>query len=372
MKAGKRFAFAWLFLLWAMPALAIEINDFTAARNDRFASGYVFGSSGSLTGTPLANANPSFIGLGYNWSGVGWVNGTSGNSSLALIDPRQLLIANHYKPSGIIQFASGSGQVTDAEVQYANWQNAGAPNRSRYGYHDRAGAPNRQSSDLLDTLPGLHSKYLRGRQLAHYGQTAAIGWNKIASVNTGNYYDWSGGTPSYEPDATYYMNFLYDSTTPDRTQLVPGDSGSPSFIATGSPGVMYLAGAHYLTSTGVSGWDTFLPMELPLVDSDTMPAGYLPSVVTPTTARWIGSSSGSWGSSGNWSSGAVPNDVLNSSGAGHDLRLGSVRRSGQSAALHHAQRHASRHVARAFNLTPSTTSGFTFSGRLRSRWARLG
>ena len=51
-------------------------------------------------------------------------------------------------------------------------------------------------------------------------------------------------------------SYLYDTTTPDRTQLNSGDSGSPSFIVTGSPGVMYLAGAHYADcDAGYSGWD---------------------------------------------------------------------------------------------------------------------
>ena len=107
--------------------------------------------------------------------------------------------------------------------------------------------------------------------------------------------------------------------------------------------------------------DTFLPMELPLLDADTMPTGYLPSVVTPTTARWTGSSSGSWGSSGNWSNSAVPNDVLNSNG--QVTTCASVLFDGLAGSQHSITLSSTQAVTSlAFNLTPSTTGGFTFSG----------
>ena len=176
-------------------------------------------------------------------------------------------------------------------------------------------------------------------------------------MNTGTNYDWGG---HFSPDPAYYENYLYDTTTPDRTQLNRGDSGSPSFIVTGSPGVMYLAGAHYLTLPGYSGWDSFLPLSLPALDRDTSPAGYLPSVVTPTTARWTSASSASWGAGGNWSSGAVPNDVLTS---GQVTTCASVLFDGLAGSQHSVMLGGSEAVTSlAFNLTPSTTSGFTFNG----------
>src|SRR5271167_1457413 len=80
----------WILALWSASAAAISINDFTAARNNRFDAGY-------NTGPLVANTDPSFIGLGYDWSGVGW-DTASGKQSFALITPRQMLIANHYQP----------------------------------------------------------------------------------------------------------------------------------------------------------------------------------------------------------------------------------------------------------------------------------
>ncbi len=221
----------------------------------------------------------------------------------------------------------------------------------------------------ITTYPILFQGYTAstyvGDNLLSYGQTAAIGWNTIAAVDTGTNL-FAGFGSAYVPDSAYYMEFLYDTTTPDRTTLHQGDSGSPSFIVTGSPGVMYLAGAHYLTTTTgtantpYSGVDTFLPMSLPTLDGDTAPAGYLPSVVTPTTARWISASSGTWGSSGNWSSGTVPNDVLS---GGTVMTCASVLFDGVASPQHSVTLSGSEGVTSlAFNLTPSTSSGFTFNG----------
>ncbi len=364
MKAWGQFATVWILALWSAPVMAIAINDFTAARNDRFASGYVFtsGTLTSLIGPLVANTDPSFIGAGYDWSGVGWNNSSlSGNQCFALITPRQMLIENHYQP-GVgtnIQFVSATGQLTTVTVQSQPGTHSTSPTYAS----DMATAvfsnPIPQSAGLTTysiLFQGYNPSAYVGYNLLNYGQTAAIGWNQIASVNTGTGYAW--GNP-FSPDPAYYMNYLYDTTTPGRTQLIGGDSGSPSFIVTGSPGVMYLAGAHYVTGTG-GGWDSFLPMSLPALDSDTAPSGYLLSVVTPTTARWISTSSGAWGTGGNWSSGAVPNDVLTS---GQVTTCASVLFDASASSQHTITLGGNEAVTSlAFNLTPAASGGFTFNG----------
>ena len=236
MKAWRQVAAVWIFALGSSPAVAITINDFTAARNDRFVSGYP-------NGPVMPNTNPSFIGLGYDWSGVGWVQ-NNGNMCFGLITPRQMLIANHYQP-GVgqnIQFASASGQVTTATVQSQPGTHSDSPTYASDMATARFSSAIPQSAGIV-TYPilfqGYNPRTYAGYNLLSYGQTESIGWNKIDSVNTGTGYDWGG---PFSPDSAYYMNFLYDTTTPDRTQLNGGDSGSPSFIVTGSPGVMYLAG----------------------------------------------------------------------------------------------------------------------------------
>ena len=103
-------------------------------------------------------------------------------------------------------------------------------------------------------------------------------------------------------------------------------------------------------------------MSLPALDSDTSPAGYLPSVVTPTTARWTSTSFRHVGQQRRQlgPSGAVPNDVLTS---GQVTTCASVLFDGLASPQHSITLSGSQAVTSlAFNLTPSTTSGFTFSG----------
>jgi fibronectin-binding autotransporter adhesin len=343
-----------LVVLWPAPAAAIQINDFSSAVNSRFDSGYP-------NGPLVANTSPSFMGLGYDWSGVGW-NQNGGTQSFALITPRQMLIANHYTP-GIgqgIQFVNASGQVTTVTVQSQPGTHAGAPDMATAQFSN----PIPQSAGITAysiLFQGYNTSKYVGDNLLTYGQMAAIGWNQINTVNTGTNL---GFPPPYGPDPAYYMEYLYDTTTPNRSQLQSGDSGSPSFITTGTPGVMYLAGAHYLTSTGYCGIDTFLPMSLPALDADTAPAGYLASVVTPTTARWTGTTSGVWSASNNnWtptSSGALFNDVLS---GGTVTTCASVDFDGVASSQHAVTLSGSHAVTSLiFNLTPSTTAGFTFNG----------
>jgi autotransporter-associated beta strand protein len=345
MTIWRQFATVWIVALWAAPAPAIEINP-GADETNRFSSGYPNG--------PLApNTNPNFIGLDYDWSGVGWMQANP-NTSLALLTPRQVLMANHYKQSGAIQFLSANGQVTSAEVQYGNWQNAGVPTDLATGTFTAPLPPSAGIQPYSILFLGYDPNQYLGYNLLNYGWVASIGWNKINSIFTGQAVGQGG-------ESSYYFDYLADAATPERTLLESGDSGSPSFIATGSPGTMYLVGAHWAIYRNYSGsLDTFLPMSLPLLDSDTAPTGYLPSVVTPTTARWTGTASGTWGAGGNWSSGAVPNDVLT---GGQATACASVLFDGLagpqcSITLSGAQAVTSL----AFNLTPSTTGGFTFSG----------
>ena len=132
---------------------------------------------------------------------------------------------------------------------------------------------------------------------------------------------------------------------------------------------MYLAGAVYAGNVGYNDQDTFLPLSLPALDAYTAPSGYLPSVVTPTTARWttagsgtgeISAGSGAWGSGSNWFGGIVPNDVLTN---GQVTTCASVLFDGFAGLQHSITLSSTQAVTSlTFNLTPSTTSGFTFFG----------
>ena len=106
-----RAAAAALLALLASPAAGLDVNGYSDADNNRFASGY--------PNNPVPNTSPSFIGAGYDWSGVGW-NAANSNQSFALLGPNSVLIANHYPPdltkSPVIDFLSSSGTLSDPVV----------------------------------------------------------------------------------------------------------------------------------------------------------------------------------------------------------------------------------------------------------------
>ncbi|MEM6884924.1 MAG: hypothetical protein AAF571_07815 [Verrucomicrobiota bacterium] len=69
--------------------------SYSSVVNDRFLSGY--------PSAPVRNTNGSFIGLGYEWSGVTWQPETTtspfnpgASKSFGLISPKHHLIARHF------------------------------------------------------------------------------------------------------------------------------------------------------------------------------------------------------------------------------------------------------------------------------------
>ena len=89
-----RFVTAWAVLLLAplWPAAALQVTDYSSEVNDRFSSGFAT--------NPVANTNTTFVGAGYDWSGVGWSTtafGGSGFKGFGMLSPRHFLTAQHYE-----------------------------------------------------------------------------------------------------------------------------------------------------------------------------------------------------------------------------------------------------------------------------------
>jgi autotransporter-associated beta strand protein len=268
--------------LWSglLPALAwgIVVNDYSPTRNNRFNSGY--------PGSPIANFDSSFIGAGYDWSGVTWRPDFS-IQSFALLGPRCVLISNHYQ-AGVgnpLTFLSTDGQLKTYTVGQQLGIHSGFPPDLAIAILTAA-IP---ASDNMHTYPVLFKGYspslYTGDNLLLYGQTARIGWNTISHAGQLGL-EWS---PPYGPDSAPYFDYGYNSNTPDRAIVQLGDSGSPALIVTGVSGEMYVAGAHYLLyDASAGGVDTFVPLSLSTVSGYMAQVGYLPYVVTPATAQWAG------------------------------------------------------------------------------------
>ena len=336
----------------ADPALGIVINGYSSTRNDRFAAGY--------PGAPIANTASNFIGNGYDWSGIGW-SSTSSGQSFALLGSRYFVYASHYAPGSSLQFASTDGTLKTYSVGTLSGSLGG--DLAVGGLTTRiAQSDNVHSYSMLflgypaSTYPNAYT----GLNLLSYGWTARIGWNNIADAGQ--------LLLAAEADPGYYLDYAFDATTPDRTQLVNGDSGSPSFIVNGAAGQMYLAGAHYAYYDNNSGGvDSILALGLPKISETMAKTGDLPSVVTPVTARWTGSSAGtsggSWGTLVNWNSTSVPLDTLNGSGqvttcASVLFDAGTLTQAGQRTVLLNGSRIV---TSIAFNAT-AANNPFTLTG----------
>jgi fibronectin-binding autotransporter adhesin len=343
--------------LAAGPASAILINDPTAARNGRFSSGY--------PAAPLPNGDPSFIGAGYDWSGVGWApdyNGPpyygafNGKSSYALLGPRNYLYANHWPASNwgnTVNFLSTDNVVKTYTVQNESGSLLGDLAVGTFTQPISASDNVHYYSILFEGYSG--TTYI-GKQLLNYGWTAQVGWNQVSDVDSGA--NLGLAIPGY------YFKYLSDRTssnpTPDRTELIGGDSGSPSFFVDGAQGQMYLAGAHYAVSAGTASYDTSLALMLPQISTEMAKTGYLPYVVTPVSARWISNSSGAWNTDANWSTGSKPIDSLDIGGKVIDCA--SVLFDGAAASQHGITLGGGQKVTGITFNPAAGANAFTFSG----------
>ena len=108
--SGDRAAFVGALPRSALPsggeldsvARALDITGYSATVNDRFSSGFPT--------APIANTDASFIGLPYDWSGVGW-SATDGTKGFGFISPQHYLVARHYGGASTIRFVSPDGTL---------------------------------------------------------------------------------------------------------------------------------------------------------------------------------------------------------------------------------------------------------------------
>ncbi len=310
---GCLVGFCLLFSL----ASAIEINGYSPARHARFSSGF--------PSAPVANTNGNFIGLGYDWSGVGW-NPSNTVQSVALLAPGFFLYANHYPPGSTLEFFSSDGHLKTYTVQTLS------------GCIDNASC-DLGIGMLTSPVPASdHVTYYPIRFLGYSDSSYVTGfYNGVSGNNNlliyGRQGDSSSNGPEIGKDTTTYVYdsitlgdgsyhsgeyFWYatNSYTPDVAHLEPGDSGSPSFFYNSSTHQLYLAGAHFAADS-TQAVNSALPLMLNYVEAYMAQTGHLPYVVTPSTATWSGTD-GQWGSTGNWSLGegttVITADTLNGSG----------------------------------------------------------
>lgn len=107
MSVFRRLLIVSALLLTATEASALTIVGYDPTVNNRFDSGYPT--------TPVENSSLSFLGSGFDLSGVGW-NPSLTTQSFAMISDQYFVYSNHYAPGSTMSFLNSSGQVVNYGV----------------------------------------------------------------------------------------------------------------------------------------------------------------------------------------------------------------------------------------------------------------
>ncbi len=245
---------------------AVVINDYASAKHDRFASGF--------PSAPVPNTSSSFLGLSYNWSGVGW-DPSDLRRNIAMISSQFFVYATHFQPGSTLNFYSPAlGSV----VSYS-WTPITDVTRFRFN-HPTTGQPGDFSigklSSPLDPTHGITpypilqllnpNQYL-GLPLLTYGYGGSggtagprIGTDTIDGFADLDLYPLNTGDSVADTRTIYHV----DGGQPGNTRYQSGDSSGPLFVPWN--GTLTLVGTHSAVGTDPSGnffnFDNFIPTYL--------------------------------------------------------------------------------------------------------------
>ncbi len=236
----RHFPFILCFSLMAATAaqaLTIVNYDYASAANDRFTTGY--------PNSPVPNFSVSFLGNGYDLSGVGW-NSANTDQSFAMISNQYFAYSNHYGPGATMNFFS---PVLGTVVSYGvsattyNFTYNGETSDFAIGKLSTALNPSHgiTSYPILDF--NLPTDYL-GLPALLYGHGVngpVLGANTVDIVLPYNFPN--GGTVN----DSYGIGYNYLSGQSGDSMFESGDSSSPTFISW--YGQLALVGTHSVTGT---------------------------------------------------------------------------------------------------------------------------
>lgn len=240
-------------MLTASTAGALTIVGYDSSVNDRFASGY--------PASPVANSSLSFLGSGYDLSGVGW-NPANTTQSFTMISDRYFVYANHYGPGPTMNFFSPAlGSVITRDVSGAtyNFTYNGQVSDFAIGRLTSALSP----ADGIAAYPILYAPSIQpylGLQVLNYGHGSngpRLGANVVDAYGSYNFPN--GGSV----DDSFGIGYSYDSGLAGDSMFESGDSSSPTFVPWN--GSLALLGTHSVIATiGSTPYsiDNFIPYYL--------------------------------------------------------------------------------------------------------------
>ena len=274
-------------------------------------------TSGMGTSNPTPNTNPLFVGLGYDWSGIGGTGwgGTSRMHNFALIAPNAIYFANHYAP-GVGYQTTFFNNVTSGAVNMTVASRTNPISDVELLTTTQAVSASDHISVLrvLDISSGNYT----GQPEFLVGVAAPSGTQQIATARVSGIIP-NGYTPLGSNSAQTVLKSTSHGTDPSLTFSVweGGDSGSPILIP--YKGELTIAGAAWLsdgtgsTLLSCAGYDPVTPTNAWLATT-----GYalrftiydVPTDTANTANVWSGgASTGTFGSAANWAKSSAPNNL---------------------------------------------------------------
>jgi len=245
----------WIILFLTLQAItaarALTIVGYDPATNDRFSSGY--------SGNPVANSSASFLGAGYNLSGVGW-NAADNTQSFAMISDQYFVYSNHYAPGSTLNFFSptlGTVVIYGVSSTYHFTFNGQTSDFAVGKLSSAVNPADGIASYPILGLPTIQS-YL-GLSALLYGHGASgpvLGANVVDAYGTYNL----NGSSTVD---NYGIGYSYNSGLTGDSVFQAGDSSSPTFVPW--YGSLALLGTHSGVATiGSTTYsiDTFSPVYL--------------------------------------------------------------------------------------------------------------
>jgi hypothetical protein len=300
----RYFCLAALVALQISRVSAIQITGYSAAANDRYSSGF--------PGAPIENSGGTFVGLGYDWSGVGW-SSTDGTKGFGFLSPQHYLVASHYGGAAAVTVSPSDG-VTSSGTQ-SGVVNLGIPT---YTYNGTS------TYDL--SIGTLTAPITSATALVRYG---VLDLNATSTSNSPSNYNGlgifltgRGGNGTQSPrvaDETIAAMSVDASnsifvTTRTSTQLETGDSGSPAFAAWTNPdggSELALLGNNFAVSDTYN-FINFLGTAAGInsLNAQMTASGFALRVVGNPASTWQGDTNANLSRAANWSSNAIPTDLF--------------------------------------------------------------
>ena len=292
-----RVFFAVLIPSLIVPARAITITGYTANASNRWSSA----PTDPVLGPFTPNTNVAFVGLGYDFSGVGWKStNTSSYNDLAvtLVSPRHMAQAIHVGDrysNNTFTFQNTDGVMVSRSITGTAVMTDLAPTDARLIKLDTAFTPADKVSfyRLLDTgatsgAIGLYTLVYGHNNNAEFQRR--IGRSTITSMQEG------GSNP--------YSKMLGDTVTSNFVNTyVTGDSGSPTFITYNN--ALLFQGPHYGIGSS-NNWDTNWTHSsiYPGMNAAMAADGYALrwTIHIPNARTWTGGTDGTFGTATNWAS----------------------------------------------------------------------